>query len=321
MKKMIVMLALIIGISAIAQNDEPKKQEQEAVVQTQEIYTAAVFPFVESGEGVKDMGKQIGDLLYAALSPLSNTDDSKILLYNRDSLNLLLNEAEQTLSGTTNPDTAIRQGEFVGAKIIITGSIFKIKEKNFIIAKVIGTETTRVLGKSIDGNETIDILVQKLAPMIFEMISKDAKKLMPEVKERKDILAILKKSIGDAKKPKVCIKVEERHVGQFTSDPAASTEIEFICKELGFDVTTKENDADIVVKGEGFSEFAGRRGNLLSLRARLEVKALDKNGNIVAVDRQTTTEIDLTEQIAGKKALQEAAAKIAERLLPKIVKK
>jgi len=39
------------------------------------------------------------------------------------------------------------------------------------------------------------------------------------------------------------------------------------------------------------------------------------------VDRQTALVVDLTEQLAGKAALQEAAARLAERLLPKLVTK
>jgi ribosome maturation factor RimP len=64
-----------------------------------------------------------------------------------------------------------------------------------------------------------------------------------------------------------------------------------------------------------------RHGNLVSVKARLEVKAVDQaSGKIVAVDRQTTVAVDLTEQIAAKTALQQASAAIAERLLPKLVK-
>ena len=40
---------------------------------------------------------------------------------------------------------------------------------------------------------------------------------------------------------------------------------------------------------------------------------------VIAVDRQTAIVVDLTEEIAGKQALQDAAASIAERMLPKLI--
>jgi hypothetical protein len=58
------------------------------------------------------------------------------------------------------------------------------------------------------------------------------------------------------------------------------------------------------------------------VKARLEVKAIDRaSGEVIAVERQTRVAVDLSEQIAAKTALQEAAADIAERLLPKLVKR
>ena len=75
------------------------------------------------------------------------------------------------------------------------------------------------------------------------------------------------------------------------------------------------------ISGEGFSEFAVRRGNLVSVKARLEVTATDPDTDkLLATDRQVTVEVDLTEQIAGKNALQKAALEIAQRLLPKLVR-
>ena len=65
------------------------------------------------------------------------------------------------------------------------------------------------------------------------------------------------------------------------------------------------------------SEFAGRRGNLVSVKARVEVKAVDaKTDKVLATDSAVDVEVDLTDQIAGKKAVEKAIAKIAERLLP-----
>jgi hypothetical protein len=38
------------------------------------------------------------------------------------------------------------------------------------------------------------------------------------------------------------------------------------------------------------------------------------------IDQQTAVAVDLSEHLAGKIAIQEAAAKLTERMLPKLVK-
>ncbi len=63
-----------------------------------------------------------------------------------------------------------------------------------------------------------------------------------------------------------------------------------------------------------------RKGNLISCKARVELKAQKRTGEILAVDRQTSVAVDVAEQTAAKTALQNAALDIAERLLPRIAK-
>ena len=93
--------------------------------------------------------------------------------------------------------------------------------------------------------------------------------------------------------------------------------------QLGEGPAEKEQaKADIRIEGEGFSETATRRGDLVSVKARVEVKAVEvRTGAVLATDRETAIEVDLTEQIAGKAALQRASARIAARMLPKLAKK
>jgi hypothetical protein len=75
-----------------------------------------------------------------------------------------------------------------------------------------------------------------------------------------------------------------------------------------------------LITGEGLSEFAGRHGALVTVKARVESKAIDRKTNkVLAVDRQTAVTVDLSEQFAGKAALQAAAA-MAERVLPKLIR-
>jgi hypothetical protein len=183
-----------------------------------------------------------------------------------------------------------------------------------------------VLGASVKGavDDELDGLVEELAKNVASTITERAKDLVAKTVTEEDRLAALVKKTGKGKRPSVWIDIPERHIGQTTYDPAAETELTLFCKELGFEVIDRKEgnrkDADVVLIGEGFSQFASRHGNLVSVKARLEVKALDRaSGKVLAIDRQTSVAVDLAEHIAGKTALQEAAASIAERMLPKLV--
>jgi hypothetical protein len=237
-----------------------------------------------------------------------------------------LDEQDLNLSGMVNSIQAVQIGQLTGAKVLVTGSVIEADKTLYLVAKVIGTETRRVLGASVKGrtNEEIAPLAEQLAQKVANTITEDAEKLVAKEVEMEDRIAALNKKLGDAERPTLLIQISERHVGQITMDPAAQTESAMICKKSGFDVIDLERgsfkQADMIIKGEGFSEFATRRGNIVSVKARLEGKAANQNTDeIIATDCQTAVAVDLTEQIAGKAVLQDAATAIAERMLPKVV--
>lgn len=319
---------LIATLSSLPGYAEPVVvTEAAAVTEAVKIqlieHPIAILPFRERGKEVKGMGGQVADLVFAKL-----VVDPSLYLVDREDLDKTLGEAELNLSGIVNPKEAITIGRLTGAKLIVTGSVFQIDKTVYVVAKIIGTETSRVIGASVKGvvGDGLDNLTGQLGVEIIRVIKKSSDALVAKPVQKLDRLAALKKKLGDAKRPTVWISIKEQHVGRQTIDPAAETELILICKELGFKVIDTElgrsQQADLLIQGEGMSEFATRHGNLISVKARLEVKVIDRaTGKVVAIDRQTRVAVDLVEQIAGKKALQDAAADIADRILPKLLKK
>ena len=308
------LIALLMTSTLPAQ----KKANGEA---EQAVYPVAVFPFAARGRDAEGLGSKVTDLLFANL--VSNPE---MYLVEREEIDKLFTEQELNRSGLINPAQATQIGYLTGAKILVTGSVLVVGDKMYVVAKIIGTETSRVLGASVKGavDDELDGLVEELAKNVASTISERAKDLVAKPASKEDRLAALTKKLSKGKRPSIWIDISERHIGQTTYDPAAESELTLFCKELGFEVIDRKEgnrkDADVVMTGEGFSQFASRHGNLVSVKARLEVKALDRaSGKVLAVDRQTAVAVDLAEHIAGKTALQDAAVSIAERLLPKLV--
>ena len=318
----IFLLLLSQPLVGLAQEKAPAPGKPVEAQEFQLVeHPIAILPFRERGKEVKEMGGQVADLMFAKL-----VVDPSLFLVDREDLDKTLGEAELNLSGIVNPSEAITIGRLTGAKLIVTGSVFQIDNTVYVVAKIIGTETSRVVGASVKGviGDGLDGLVNRLGDEVIRSIKKSSDRLVAKRVEKGDRIAALKKKLGDGERPTVWISVEERHIGRTTIDPAAETELMLFCKETGFTVIDPDQgssqQADYLIQGEGMSEFATRHGNLVSVKARLEVKIVDRaSGKVVAIDRQTRVAVDLVEQIAGKQALQDAAADLAERLLPKLV--
>ena len=307
----------IVFLSATVVTAQDVKDEDERAV-----YPVAILPFQERGRDAAELGRQVTDLLFAQL--IVKPD---LYLVEREDITKLFDEQELNLSGLVNPGQATQVGCLTGAKIIVTGSVLVVDDSLYLVAKIIGTETSRVLGASSKGRADDDLgrLVKHLAKSVAATISERAGELVAKPVAREDRIAAIAKALGKGKRPSIWVDVLERHVGQTTLDPAAATELTLLCEELDFDVIDhaggSRKDADVLLIGEGFSQFAARHGHLISVKARLEVKAVDgQSGELLAVDRQVAVSVDLAEQVAGKTALQDAAGSIAGRLLPKIVR-
>jgi len=285
-----------------------------------EVYPLAILPFEERGKGMEGEGAKASDVLFAQL-----VTNPQIYLVDRADMTKLLQEQELNLTGMVSGDQAVQLGRLTGAKILLSGSVIDAGSSTYLVAKLIGTETSRVIGEKVKGNAGAEIaeLAEQLAGKLVALLENRGGELVAKPVSEEDAIAALKAKLGEANRPVVKVTIEERHVGQATIDPAAETEMAKYCRETGFtviDADSKRNNVDVLIKGEGFSEFASRRGDLISVKARVEIKAIDASSQeVIAIDREVAVAVDLTEQLAGKTALQAAAAQIAQRMLPDLV--
>jgi hypothetical protein len=187
-----------------------------------------------------------------------------------------------------------------------------------------GTETSRVFAEQTDipVSASLGDGVHSLAEKIAATISEKNGALLAKAETKEDLIAKLQKTISGKKLPTVAISITERHFGQPVIDPAVETEFISVFRQLGFSIIDPNKSTqkpDILINGEGFSELAIRKGNLVTCKSRVEIKALKADsGDLIVADRQTDAAVDLSERIAGKTALQNAASKLIERIVPKL---
>lgn len=303
-------------------------------------FTLAVFDFASQDRGLESMGVKVAALLRADLMSSEHLE-----IVDREEMKKTLGEMGLGIAGISDESQAPRVGKILGAKALVVGNVFAVDQDTFIVAKLVGVETLRVFAEKtkIGTGDSLDEKVTELAKRLAGLVTKHKKDLVGTADGAKPDLETLRKKLAGKKLPKVAVSVRELHRGSRASDPAAETELGHILNSLGFilvesdpavinrwfmaltndpkaDLPPELKSVDVVFLGDATSEYAARVENLVSCKARVEIRALDKKtGRILAVDRQEKTEVDLAEGIAAKRAIQKATEETAHRLIPRAV--
>jgi len=305
-KQLVSVIALLLLAGIIARAAAP------------DVLTVAVFDFDSKDESVRDLGPKMATLINASLST-----QPEIIPVERAELEKALGEQELGLSGVVSADSAARVGQLTGAKVLVTGRVFKVENQTFIVAKVIGTETSRVYGEMVQGSPTVSVadLATNLAGKIAAVVLEKGDTLVARAPTREDRIAKLKQVLDGRKLPVVSVKINEQHYGPHVIDPAAETELLLVLQQCGFKLSDAGSTLkpEVEISGEAFSAFGMQKGNLVSCKSRIEIMVHDTaTGNLLFVDRQTSVGLDVAEQTAAKTALQNAAEELAGRVIPKL---
>ena len=344
-RRMLVAVVMVAGVLALCVPATPALAQEGtkpdvARKEAEGPLTVAVLDFETKDKAVVDLGAKISDLLTVFLSMQDGLE-----LVERAKLKKVLEEMELSASGIVDPEQATRIGGLVGAQVLVMGRAFVVNEKLYITGKAVSVETSRVGAELAKGelDADLDVIVQELAEKLGKWLGENAGKMVAKIATPADQVAGLRKALKGKKLPMTSAVVIETHVGRATLDPAAETEVIYLMRKVGVPVLAGRNlkladwaleylqdadlpvpgtaqKADVIVVGEGFSEFAGRKGNLITVKARVELKAIDtRTLRVLAISRKVVTKVDMAEQIAAKAALQTAAGQAAVELLPEAV--
>ena len=266
----------------------------------------------------KGIAMAVADLLTIKLLMSDN-----LMLVERAEIERIFDELKLSRSGVVNASEANQVGRLSGAKLLVTGSVVRIDNELHLIAKVMGSETSRLAGASVKGpaNSDLDQMVYKLASELEKVIRNKGNSLLPKIESEVDWVTRINREFAGKILPTVTVQLQSTN-GDF--DLAAATELERLLKELGFNVIASDHvnarRADFAVVGEAKSEFAYRRGDWVATRCRIDLQIRSQaDGRVVVSDSETCTIFDIAERLAGKEGLQDAMRRLVERIATKLV--
>ncbi len=282
--------------------------------------SVAVLDFSVGKDQKPELGKEVSELLAVSLTV---ADD--LVLVEREALDKVLAEQQLGLSGAVNPSTAARVGELTGAKVLVSGRVIHVGKSTILVAKVIGTETSRVFATKVSTRAADQLVtsVDDLGAAVAELVQTKRNELLAPEPDVETLAEKLKPLVAGQELPSVSVDIPEVHIGTAVPDPAAQTEIVMLLKKLGFEVyPAGDPRVDVAIKGEAFSEASGHYSGLFSCRARVEIEMDEMaSGKLVWADRENAIGLDVAEHFAGKKALQQAGYELSERVVRKLLQK
>ncbi len=292
----------------------------------------AVFDFDVIKSVEVDAGS-ITDQINAMLAALP-----KVTIVNRDQIKKVADEHKIALTGLVDTSSAVKLGKFLNAQYIVVGRASKIGHTFYLVVKIVDVETT--VQTTVSAKGSVENGFENVLERLVPPLKKKVRKLQHPVVKPEDVaLARLRKAARPLAGKVVLVQIEERHINRPLVDPAAQMAVAGRLKSLGFEVIVPKDpkagwkDAllkrgryikqkvDYLLEGEGVSAFAARMHNLISCRARVELRLIAVPGrNVTVCEKGVAARVDLVEALAAKSALEDAGVNAADAVIMQLAR-
>lgn len=151
---LLVLLALALFIPSVSQAEFKKTK-------------VAVLDFQLQGEGfeTQDMGKIVAEWIITGLVQAGRFD-----VVERSLLEKILKEQELPMYGIVDSKNAAKTGMIVGAKVVITGSVMKLKQFTEVSARLINVEDGSIIAAEKVKSESTSRLEDLVAQMVDKIV-------------------------------------------------------------------------------------------------------------------------------------------------------
>lgn len=294
-------------------------------------------------DGASEAGV-VSQIMQAELS-----QSAMLMLVEREQIDKALREMKMDAQGLLNPDTAQKLGSIIGARYFCGSSVSATGGKSLAIVKVVDVETTltKLAYAQLPTKDDAIEAGKALAKQVESLVAQFEKDRADRVER---VSAKAKPIPADWKRPTVMVIIPEMHVRQpQLIDPAGETEMVKRLLAEKFKVVDSEyvrmmkssqsaekmfsslktctqyaasKKVDLLLYGEAVSERGASVGDFTGCRGRVELKAINvKTDEILVSDSAEGGASDLAETVAGKKAIQQAANRLADTFLFSVAEK
>ena len=335
-KALAFLIVGVIALGAIGANPttQPTTRKTPKVKKPVPLRDIRVAVFdMEVLEGLKAQPGALTDQINVVLDALP-----KVTIVNRTEIKKVAAEHKMALTGLVDLSSAVKMGKFLNAQYIVVGRASKIGSNYYLVIKIVDVETTvqtTVSAKS-PAEGGAEALLKRLSPALRKRVRGLQK---PVVTPEDKALMKLRKAAEPLAGAVVLVHVTETHINRPLKDPAAQMGVANRLRSLGFEVVMVTDPQigwkgrllksgkygrdriDYLLEGEAVSAHAAEIHNLISCRARAELRLITLPGRtITVVEKGVAAKVDLVEALAAKAALEEAGIQATDAVVMRLVK-